>query len=90
MISRRYGVRSVRHGPGSALDFFGSRRCASAHCDTVSSVSGRRPSALAPSMVARALLIDRRHRIGRGDQCLAERVIQNSVDTSWVAFSGEL
>jgi hypothetical protein len=44
MISRRYGVRSVRQGPGSALDFFGRRRCASAHSETCSCVSGRMPA----------------------------------------------
>ena len=42
--SRRYGVRLVRHGPGSALALLLSRRCLSAHSLTVSGCSGRRPS----------------------------------------------
>lgn len=45
MISRRYGAREVRHGPGSALDFCGSFRWASAHALTVMSGSGRSPEA---------------------------------------------
>jgi len=43
MISRKYGVRPVRHGPGSEDALPESRRCRSAHSETVSSGSGRRP-----------------------------------------------
>jgi hypothetical protein len=35
MISRKYGVRSVRHGPGSGDSFVLSVRCASAQLLTV-------------------------------------------------------
>ena len=49
MISRRYGVRSVRHGPGSAEARCDNVRYLSAHSETVSSGSG-----LAPSAAARA------------------------------------
>src|SRR5438128_324 len=45
MISRRYGVRDVRHGPGSALDFCGRIRWASAQALTSTSGSGRMPDA---------------------------------------------
>jgi hypothetical protein len=43
MISRRYGVRSVRQGPGSAEARCESARYLSAHCEMVSSGSGRAP-----------------------------------------------
>ena len=42
IISRRYGVRSVRHRPGSALDLPDRYRCWSAHSLTVISCSGSR------------------------------------------------
>ena len=47
MISRRYGVRSVRHGPGSAEARCESVRYLSAHCEIVSNGSGRAPAAAA-------------------------------------------
>jgi hypothetical protein len=40
MISRRYGVRSVRHGPGSARRSLAGRNAQSAHSETVSEGSG--------------------------------------------------
>jgi hypothetical protein len=40
MISLRYGVRLVRHGPGDPEDFDESVRFASAHSDTVCSGLG--------------------------------------------------
>ena len=42
--SRRYGVRSVRHGPGSLLPLRDSIRCASAHSLTVIGFGGLSPS----------------------------------------------
>ena len=42
--SRRYGVRLVRHGPGSGLPSLVKIRCRSAHSLTVPVSSGRRPS----------------------------------------------
>jgi len=42
--SRRYGVRSVRHGPGSELPFRLSIRWASAHSLTVIGAGGVSPS----------------------------------------------
>ena len=47
MISRRYGVRSVRQRPGSADARCESMRYRSAHCEIVSSGSGRAPAAAA-------------------------------------------
>jgi hypothetical protein len=47
MISRRYGVRSVRQGPGSAEARCESVRYLSDHSETVSSGSGRAPAAAA-------------------------------------------
>lgn len=47
MMSRRYGVRSVRHGPGSALARCDSFRYLSAHWEIVSNGSGRMPAAAA-------------------------------------------
>src|SRR6056297_716168 len=44
MISRMYGVRTVRYCPGSAEARDDSLRCRSAHSDTVRSGSGRRPA----------------------------------------------
>ena len=43
--SRRYGVRSVRQGPFSALPFPDRIRCSSAHSLTVIAAGGRSPSA---------------------------------------------
>ena len=51
MISRRYGVRLVRHFPGSGELRGVSQRFASAHCEIVRSGSGRRPLANAPRYV---------------------------------------
>ena len=47
MISFRYGVRSVRQGPGSAEARVDSVRYWSAHSEMVSSGSGRAPAAAA-------------------------------------------
>jgi hypothetical protein len=44
MISRRYGVREVRHCPGSADDTGGRIRSLSAHSETVRRGSGFSPS----------------------------------------------
>jgi hypothetical protein len=41
MISRKYGVLSVRHGPGSEAALPESRLCVSAHSETVNTWSGR-------------------------------------------------
>jgi hypothetical protein len=41
MISRKYGVLSVRHGPGEDEDSVPKMRFLSAHSDTVSSRNGR-------------------------------------------------
>jgi hypothetical protein len=45
MISRIYGVRSVRHGPGSPEAVWDRKRCASAHSETDKRGSGRSASA---------------------------------------------
>ena len=45
MISRRYGVRSVRHGPASLAALADRMRCLSDHSLTVSDGSGARPAA---------------------------------------------
>jgi hypothetical protein len=47
MISRRRGVRSVRHEPGSALARCESVLYLSAHCEIVKNGSGRAPAAAA-------------------------------------------
>jgi len=43
-MSRKYGVRAVRQGPGSAELSGDSRRFLSAHCDTVKFSGGRIPA----------------------------------------------
>jgi hypothetical protein len=52
MISRRYGVRSVRQRPGSDEARCESTRYRSAHSETVSSGSGFSPSRHARSIAS--------------------------------------
>ena len=79
--SRRYGVRLVRHGPGSALALLLSFRYRSAHSLTVSGCSGRSPSRN-PSR--HALLIAHLH------QRRTMFLRQHLMDPHWVSLACQL
>lgn len=49
MMARKYGVRSVRHGPGSEAETPDSTRCRSAHSLT----ARRRSGTTAPATISR-------------------------------------